>query len=152
MSHVYVVTKGEYSDYRIVRIFSDKEAAVECARAVGCYAADVEEWELGEGKYIPNWVGKMYKNSDAKDVENDEEPSWDNCFVHVNKNNEFFYHFSIQAETQKKAVKIANERRAQYIATGLWDFAKSLPPKYEKWYFTADKISDIIKMAQERCI
>jgi hypothetical protein len=51
MTTVYVVTKGEYSDYRIVACFSNREAADECVAILTKgqrYGVDaqVEEYEL----------------------------------------------------------------------------------------------------------
>lgn len=53
MSEVYVVTAGEYSDYRILAIFSTPEAADKyvCAHNTGenpNASASVEEWPIDE--------------------------------------------------------------------------------------------------------
>jgi hypothetical protein len=79
MTKVYVVTRGEYSDYRIVAIFSTKELAQQLADELDNskrYGEDakVEEWSLD--KHVPtNYIYKVVYN-DIKDkwTCNIEEP------------------------------------------------------------------------------
>lgn len=54
MNKVYVVTKGEYSDYGIERIFSTREAAEKyCATDKDeYYSPMIEEWDLEDGSDI----------------------------------------------------------------------------------------------------
>lgn len=63
---VYVVTRGEYSDYHIESIFTDKEQAVlYCATHESDYGwecPEIEEWEADERKFENNApIKKMWK-------------------------------------------------------------------------------------------
>jgi hypothetical protein len=49
MSKAYLVTSGDYSDYRIVGVFSTREAAEACIDRQAEYGSDnndIEEWDL----------------------------------------------------------------------------------------------------------
>lgn len=46
MNTVYVVTEGEYSDYRILAVFSDQATAEALAASTGYPERGVEEWDL----------------------------------------------------------------------------------------------------------
>ena len=54
MTKVYVITRGEYSDYDIERIFSTREAAEKyCAMDNNeYYTPTIEEWDLEDGSNI----------------------------------------------------------------------------------------------------
>jgi len=62
-NNVYVVTRGEYSDYRIVQIFSDEGDAKKFADTLNAgdpYAhADVEDYTLrGAGYVMSRWAAR----------------------------------------------------------------------------------------------
>lgn len=55
MNKVYVVTRGEYSDYGIEAIFTNREAAEKyCAVHPNIYGDEpmIEEWDISEGTEI----------------------------------------------------------------------------------------------------
>lgn len=104
-SKVYVVTQGEYSDYRIIGLFSSKDKADQLIASYppSCYSGQprVEEYELdkvgipkGERLFrvsicVEGGVGRMETYVWAKD--------------------------------KQHAAKIANERRVQTIANSTWE-------------------------------
>lgn len=64
MSTVYVVTRGEYSDYRIVQVFGDEESAKAYSDKLNVadpYAhADVEEFPVrGSDFQMPMWAAQV---------------------------------------------------------------------------------------------
>lgn len=48
MNKVYIMTSGEYSDYHIDAVFSDKELANKIATEQGCM---IEEWNIDDPKW-----------------------------------------------------------------------------------------------------
>lgn len=63
MKKVYVVTRGEYSDYHIVAIFDTKEKAQECCAVFN--DADVTEYELDSfGTHDEVYNYKVYVSGD----------------------------------------------------------------------------------------
>lgn len=128
---VYVVTRGEYSDYHVVGIFSTKKKA-ECYIKSSTWTDDkpsMFECELDEllnfktvlvvmdrdGNVLDTFIrdGKTleYDLSEPDDVLflNDDRMS---CKVRVPVDSE--------CEMIERAVKIANERRAFFIANGMY--------------------------------
>jgi hypothetical protein len=116
---LHVVTKGEYSDYSICGIYSTAEKAEEAKRL---YAADeVEEWELDKTPaHLPgHWPYSVRMDIDGN---SDVEPSAVNYMVEEARpyGDGVRVSFDVWAKDEAHAVKIANERRAQLIASGQW--------------------------------
>lgn len=61
MNKVYIVTSGDYSDYTINRVFSNREAAEKCCAAWESimYEPKIEEYELEDGSNIE--IERVYK-------------------------------------------------------------------------------------------
>ena len=141
--NVYVVTSGEYSDYRINGMFSTEvkaqefiEVNKEKRKKHSSYYYDdfndIEEYELDcSDKYFPliNQGYEYYYVAMEKDGNSN-----------VNEHYIFHFHESFEiikptykpglksflqcylwAKSPEHAVKIANEKRAQLIANGEWD-------------------------------
>lgn len=70
---VYVVTSGEYSDYHIVRVFSNEETAIKFKASYERFYredADVEEWTLDGGDVVDGFEMirvSYYQSKDGKD-------------------------------------------------------------------------------------
>ena len=131
MKTIYVVTSGEYSDYGIDSIFDTKELAEKYIASFnkgGWNEMDIEEWclnpneeELKEGKKA--YRIRMDKEGNATEIE------WaDSAFgfkdemgdgVSFTYNNKLMNCYCF-AKDDKHAVKIANERRVQYLAANSW--------------------------------
>ncbi|OSC76513.1 hypothetical protein B5180_01790 [Streptomyces sp. BF-3] len=83
MSTVYAVSRGSYSDYRVVQIFGDEESAKEFAGKI--YDGNVEAYTLcGPDFKMPRWSGRTTIVSHTGDVietgersENNEDGSYE---------------------------------------------------------------------------
>lgn len=118
---IYVVTKGEYSDYHIITATTDKELAEKIAnKFTGDWDEDeasVEEYEDAEIYLKPIWKVKFDEHGNIKKCEKtDYEPD----YKIVNECNYYCYNreFSIvvEADNEEHAIKIASEKRAEYLA------------------------------------
>ena len=129
MTTIYVVTAGEYSDYHIVAVFDNEPMATAFLSEYG-RDATLEEYEANAG-YDPIRQGRkrysfhMYRNGDTGPL------LWE-CFADETYDTEFHLtprigrlvgyalHCAVWAKDRQHAAKIANERRAQLIASGKW--------------------------------
>ena len=127
MNTVYVITKGSYSDYHICAVASTQERAEQLRKMYSGYseAANIEEygidipsdeyynenptlyWEVilkqdGNLIYIQTYYDKPNQSVTIKEG----RWNWQGSFIVSN----------IQADTQEKAMKIAYDKRAQYLA------------------------------------
>ena len=122
MTILYVVTSGEYSDYKIESIFSTKEKAEKFCSLFpedAFQKPDIEEYELDE-----------YSNKDKKEfsVSMDIDGHIDRVFQinpgGIAKESCVFHrdllHSYCYADDTQHAIKITNERRVKLIALGLW--------------------------------
>jgi len=153
MSKVYVITKGEYSDYRIVGIFDDKYQAEKyhAKHNIGTYGGvnDIEEYELNELHQSddPYYEIRCSKDGYIKidDIDNynpkdEQRISWD-----YNDREPYMY-ITLQAKSPEHAIKSANERRAMSIANGDWDDIKQEEDPFEKYRIKKDM--ELIKGSQ----
>ncbi len=130
---LYAVSKGSYSDYRVVAIFDKKELAEKFKPHVEDYN-DIEEYELNPGieavqrDYLAFHV-EMLRNGDvAKTFETDFTyaidstpvlfPQWDSAGR--KQTGKKVLRVITWARNEKHAVKITNEKRAMLIASGEW--------------------------------
>lgn len=80
MSKVYIVTRGEYSDYHIESVFNTKESAEKyCAvHWIDSEPPEIEEWDLEDGSNIE--CEKVYRAIHfSHDDRFDREPYY--CYV-----------------------------------------------------------------------
>lgn len=137
MGKVYVVTSGEYSDYHIDGMFSTEELAqkfIDSFKRHEYTEMDIEEWELDVHKdalsqgYLPFRVS-MRQNGDVMSCEHEDssygfhsETPRDSFHSTVwNDQGAPKYMVShVYAKDQQHAIKIANERRGQYLALNRW--------------------------------
>jgi len=129
MGKVYVVTAGEYSDYRILAIFSDRikaeEYKIKYEEVVG-EEARIEEYVLNLSKkrwFITTvW---MDREGNVLDVyKSGNTGPWGIGFqgfdyYYGGKNIEYF-RWGVETDDVKKAIKVANEKRAIILANNLW--------------------------------
>jgi len=128
---IYAVSRGQYSDYGIVGLFSNKELAKEFIKLGG--GDDIEEYELDQFK------SHVRKGFSSFHVQMDKEGNTSN--VHINnleynledridlqfewKNYAYtgkvLLYTNVLASNKEHAVKITNEKRAQLIASGEWE-------------------------------
>ena len=133
MNKVYVVEAGEYSDCHIVGIFSTRELAENCRKAVNGH--NVEEWPIDQ-ETIPEgylqFVVAMDEEGDVRVCSQGHESlgtvdrwtwqrEWDQHPTSVKRDT---YHYEFQctifARDQEHAIKIANERRSGSKADPRW--------------------------------
>ncbi len=130
MAIIYVVTSGQYSDYRIHAVFSTEALAGRYIEAIRRPYDDVhiEQYELDAFKMSLrkgfNYFGiRMTKDGDSKverasPDEHDTEP----CKIFDNRKfgSGVILYVETWAKDEQHAVKIANEKRVQLIALGKW--------------------------------
>lgn len=118
---IYVVTKGQYSDYHIVAATLDKEKAERMAKRFSDKwdECEVEEYEDGDIDFRPYWDVR-FKKATSDIVRCDALGSLDECYIHdlytfdtdINRN----LRVVVAADTSEEAIKIASEKRAEYLA------------------------------------
>lgn len=110
---VYVITKGAYSDYHICAVAATKEIAEKLCRACSDNRgeAHIEEYDLNENAEDVRIM--YYVELDCGDVEV-------NIDLYENKENAWggkdYFAAYVLAKDQDHAVKIAQDRRAEYLA------------------------------------
>lgn len=136
---IYVVTKGEYSDYHIESVFDSKEKAGDFADYID---GTVEKYELNriddktkryyeEGIWFYNVVitkegrakiiGKSSKSNSEYGGNRLDHAYIGNCRALDNEEALFIW---VLAKGEEGAIKIANEYRVQIIALNLFDKEK----------------------------
>jgi hypothetical protein len=140
MSNVWVIEQGEYSDYRVVGVYTTEENAQKVCDLLNdgdeYSTASVAEWpldptitELNQGMTF--WHVAMLKNGDTERVEqvgiqsyrlNSEFNLWrrSKAPLYQMRNMPDVLQAWVWAGDAQHAVKIANEKRAEWIATGKW--------------------------------
>ena len=130
---VYAVSRGSYSDYRIVAVFSTKEQADELCRRYGEDMhddADVEEWIVDAP--MPNdgllqytvWIGvdRNVHSLDVRDADKivDDRNNEISLYKARGKRveNRANIYITCLAKSKEHAVKIANEKLTEVLAAG----------------------------------
>jgi len=134
MSTIYIVTSGSYSDYRIHSVFDTRDRAEKFIEYMeknvsGYYGDDcnIEEWEIN--KYLSNIErGLKHYQIYYSEIENGDASIVENCepteeYEHCWKTNLIgrtivSYRVHVWAKDKESALKIANEKRVQYLASG----------------------------------
>lgn len=126
---IYAVTSGSYSSYRVVALFSTREKAEDYKATVlkDEYDSGIEEYQLDPDttdllrRGYSVWRVTMLRDGSTERVDRSDNGSydvqdapsfriWDRTVLAA----------SVWAKSEKAAVKIANEKRAQMIANGEW--------------------------------
>lgn len=117
---IYVVTKGSYSDYHIITATTDEKLAYKIAKKFSdkYEEADVEIYEDAELVLKPLYRVEFYSNGDIHSVRDCSDSDWEyrGCNIY---NSHLIYgggHIYVTADNADHAVKIANEKRAEYLA------------------------------------
>lgn len=120
---VYVITCGEYSDYRICAVTLDKEKAEKLKEKFDRYdytGANIEKYETDESDYYSvNSIYTVYfrVNGDVKRVKEEEIDSFANELIKMGPMKEDgLLRITVWAENETDAIKIAAEKRAKYLA------------------------------------
>lgn len=129
MKKVYIVTSGKYSDYGICGIFTTKKLAHSFINSFNEHTDfnDIEEYELDPYKIHLESGNKPY--SLCMDIEGNtchiEQSDLSHEFngpmieIYFSRDRKWMY-VNCFAKNETHAIKIANEKRAQYIASNTW--------------------------------
>lgn len=141
MTYVWVVECGEYSDYRVVGVFSSEANAQLVADAIraGEYGEgpDVAKWELDPAVDALNqghrlWYVVMLRDGAVERVDRQTLSAYEigHTAAHIWKRTKAPAYkgkgipdaltMTVWAKDETHAVKIVNEKRAQMIANGQW--------------------------------
>lgn len=143
MKNVWVVEKGQYSDYRVVGVYSTQENAQKVCELLNAEhgpdaydAASIAEWtldpaidQLNQGMSM--WHVHMLRDGTTEKVKQRDLDSYDmqgSCSIWRRSTTPLYagrgipdvMSATVWATDEKHAVKIVNEKRAQMIATGEW--------------------------------
>ncbi len=128
---VYVVTSGQYSDYSVDAVFTDKlEAEVyvtECL-TISKDVNDIAEWETGrpsgEDVIVPLWRACICLGTGLIDFDPEPKPYWRGCRMQQNENLKFVKDFREESfailyssESLDHAKKLAVEFRQFWLRT-----------------------------------
>lgn len=140
MKKVYLVTSGEYSDYRINAVFSTRQKAQKYidkygtynALSYSCYTYEIEEYEIDPLGFeltsvlIPYAISMYYngdtfhsKICDPEDFKEEYEIIKHKPFSGKPVGHNTLRFFCL-AKDINHAVKITNEKRVQLIANGIF--------------------------------
>lgn len=139
---IYAVSRGSYSDYRIVALFSTKAKAQGYIAAVKFDSyddAEIEEFQLDPDtadllqRGYSVWRVVMLRDGSTERVDRTDNSQYDvedaptfhiwertKAVAYIGKGIPDALVASVWAKSEKAAVKIANEKRAQMIASGEW--------------------------------
>lgn len=118
---VYIVTEGEYSDYRIKAVFSTREKANEYVQQNGTDFC-IEKYDLDKEvvKETKLWAIEFeiesHKNRQASPVTYNMDELKDTCKVTEYHSSKPYITFYVEADTMDRAIKIASERFASVKA------------------------------------
>lgn len=146
---IYLVTDGEYSDYRVLGVY-DTQGKAELARDLYATENDIEEFELNQTPAHPEGL-RLFEIEMCIDgnVFNCNRESVEDINYHpVQYMRRFWYGydceghntmtFYVWSENADTAIKSVNEKRAKMIAMGLWEDpisnrSKGFQAEYDKW-------------------
>lgn len=123
---LYAITKGEYSDYRIISLTTDKEKAIKIAKLFdeGYEETQIEEYEDGEyDKFLDcKYACHFFRiGKDGKVIEWEKRDSFEFALtfskVNTDSGGNYWLYVIVPAREGKiKALKIAFDKIAQYKA------------------------------------
>lgn len=138
---IYAVTSGSYSDYRVAALFSTRERAQDYKDTVlkDEYDSGIEEYLLDPDttdllrRGYAVWRVTMLRDGSTERVDRTDNSHYDvegaprfhiwertKAPAYIGKGIPDALNASVWAKSEKAAVKITNERRAQMIASGEW--------------------------------
>jgi hypothetical protein len=143
VSTIFAIEKGEYSDYRVVGIYSTKEVAEKVCDAINVNEdwgkATVSEWPLDPAVDALNAGHSMHRvlmrrDGTVEECRRQDITSYEvagECHIwrrstapaYRGKGVPDVLQATVWAEDTQHAIKIVNERRGQMIAMGEWEDA-----------------------------
>jgi hypothetical protein len=132
MVKVWAIEEGEYSDYHVVGVFSTRENAeliLSKYNASPYHHAEISEWDLDPAiEQLNAGLSRFYvqilRDGTVREVREDfgiEE--WETINLDDSRAQDGCkgYRIYVFAKDEQHAIKIANEKRLQYIANGHWN-------------------------------
>ena len=127
---IYVITAGEYSDYHICAVTTDKERAEFLKKWYFRSNGDVEIEEYTDGEpdvpttadLVPIYVitctekGDINQHFIGRYVERNEMPSPKFGFFRYYQNGQEYFRGELTAEDEEHAIKIVKDKRAKMLA------------------------------------
>lgn len=116
---VYVITKGEYSDYHICAVTLDKKIAAQLKQRYTdrWNDAEIEEYETDDCNEVLRWKSTYYANKDLstrKITVSETSCDYSDC-KRVSKGKDFLY-THVHANNEQDALKFASDKFAKYEA------------------------------------
>lgn len=116
MVKVYLATTGEYSDYRVVRVFANRADAEAYP-----IADDIEEYELTEGPVdVRPWHEITWRLNDREPEQTHELRDFDghpnNCIHRLCSSYGRPHALTVEGWDLTRVQKVFSEQRAQYVA------------------------------------
>ncbi len=113
---IYVLTRGEYSDYHILTATTDFAQAEAIAKK---FSAEIEEYENAEIMLRPLWFIRFEKNGDVCECRLDDSGYWYDEEGLCGFDMRGRVHVHIVADSAEQAIKAGAERRAKFLAERL---------------------------------
>jgi hypothetical protein len=119
---VYVITKGEYSDYHICAVATDPEKADALAKFCSDKydSAEVEEYDTEDvpdlTKGMNLFLVRFSPSGDVVDIRDASPEVWKDGEIREFVAKPGSVYVAVQANMEEDAIKIGAERRAKYLA------------------------------------
>lgn len=119
---VYVITKGEYSDYHICAVATDDKIAEDLRKkfSTGCYEATIEEYDTEYFQEIlrfkNTYVCWLYESDNHIKVVEADPDTWHQRTVGTFKDG---LYVEVNADNEQDALKFASDKFAKYKAEKL---------------------------------
>ena len=124
MAEVFIVTQGSYSDYHIVRVFSQRDLADEYVEAVNrgdpYGEAEVEVWTLdtesiAHGRLYEGFWRLRHDTQEFTEISGDIPPGEVSVSIPA-PDYPYDYWIQVQSTDLDRTRKVLGERRAKYLA------------------------------------
>ena len=122
---IYIVTTGKYSDYRVVAATTDRAIAEKIRDKFNAFSHwtwdEYRIEELQDAEVLLKNVWNVYFKRNG-DVWKCEEPDSDYEYKYIGRivdtiyKNDYDMIITVEADTETDAIKIAAEKRAEYLA------------------------------------
>ena len=124
---IYVITKGDYSDYHICGVSTDKEKAEKLARFFTDQWDDakVEEYDTDRYELLSDntkvYRVLFYENGNVHKLTHESSDYYDNKITELDPTycSGATLSVYVSADDEISAIKIASEKRAKFLAEGI---------------------------------
>jgi len=126
MSKIWLVSRGEYSDYRVICAFSTPQRAVSYSRVAPDSFVETLSLDEDMPDVVDNIHILMSKDGDAlriykPSVIDRNEIGFESYWpVSAEQGYETCLSWNVETDNEERAIKVVNEKRVQIIAAGVW--------------------------------